>query len=178
MLGVLLRCVRYHCLSVTFKKWRTYSIWLKNIKNSQNPESVVHCTRRHQSVTSWHQLTTSPNIEFPWSMTVWLGEMCEALCWSNVIHCVEVLVLGWYLSKVTLHIFQTLLINGESRVRVASKDTIVNNGVVQKISMVLNPPTQFLAAETLAQIILKDDRFSTFFLALMLADMTNLLDSK
>jgi len=58
-------------------------------------------------------------------------------------------------------------------------DNIVNNGVIQPINRVLMPPAQYLTAETLAQVLLLDDtQFKDIFLAFMLADMINLIESK
>ena len=58
-------------------------------------------------------------------------------------------------------------------------DNIVNNGVVQSIDTVLMPPTAYLTATTLAQVlILEDDKFKDILLAFMFGEMINLLESR
>lgn len=57
------------------------------------------------------------------------------------------------------------------------QDNIVNNGVIQPIDTVLMPPAPYLTAETLAQVLIKDDvKFKDILLAFMMADMINLLE--
>jgi len=62
-------------------------------------------------------------------------------------------------------------------VNAAKADNIVNNGVVQPINEVLMPPAKYLAATTLAQVlIMADDLFNDILLAFMFGDMINILE--
>lgn len=69
------------------------------------------------------------------------------------------------------------MLNDVSTVDAANQDNIVNNGVIQPVDTVLMPPDKYLSAETLAQVLIKDDeKFKDIFLAFMMAQMINLLE--
>ncbi|KAH3835363.1 transforming growth factor-beta-induced protein ig-h3-like [Dreissena polymorpha] len=69
----------------------------------------------------------------------------------------------------------TLLLNNASRVITGNNDIICNNGVVHPIDTVLVPPE--LPTYTIAQVLLNDSRFADLNIALLIAGMTNILQS-
>lgn len=96
----------------------------------------------------------------------------------------------WRFDKYTL---QSLLINGgtsnSARVDASNNDIIVNNGVIQPIDAVLIPPVLPTAPPTttppplptltIFQTLLRDDtRFLDVTLALLLADLAQILDGR
>jgi len=71
----------------------------------------------------------------------------------------------------------TLSVNNAATVdSTPNNDIIVNNGVVQPIDSVLLPPV--MGTLNIAQILLqRDDKFKDLFLALLLADLTSVLET-
>ena len=70
-----------------------------------------------------------------------------------------------------------LLVNNLSHVSPSNKDILLSNGVVQPIDTVLIPDN--IPSFTISQVLLtQDGEFGDLFLALILANLTDVLDSK